>query len=55
MMALQADLGLAYDDLSRLIHSMVDVVIQVERRNGRRFISDVKLFSNERIVDFSSL
>jgi type IV secretion system protein VirB11 len=46
MMALQAELGLAYDDVRQLIRAMVDVVIQVERRDGRRVISDIMLVSN---------
>jgi len=47
MMALQADLGLAYDDVHILIRTMVDAVIQVERRNGRRIISEILLSPNE--------
>ena len=35
MMALQADLGLSYGDVRQLILAMVDVVIQIERRDGR--------------------
>ena len=46
MMALQAGLGIAFADVRALVNNMVDVVVQVERRNGRRIISDIRIHSS---------
>jgi type IV secretion system protein VirB11 len=43
MMALQAGLGIAFTDVCELVRNMVDVVVQVERRDGRRVISEVRM------------
>ena len=43
MMALQAGLGIAYDDLHQLVKTMVDVVVHLERHAGRRRIEAVQL------------
>ncbi|MGA0602815.1 P-type DNA transfer ATPase VirB11 [Caulobacter sp. KR2-114] len=43
MMALQAGLGIAFTDVRELVRNMVDVVVQVERRDGRRVIGDIRL------------
>jgi type IV secretion system protein VirB11 len=43
MMALQAGLGIAFADVRELVRNMVDVVVQVERRGGRRLISEAYL------------
>jgi type IV secretion system protein VirB11 len=51
MMALQADLGLSYDDVRQLVRALVDAVIQVERRDGRRVISEIMLTSNKEIYE----
>jgi type IV secretion system protein VirB11 len=39
MMALQANLGIQYDDLLGLVTKMVDLVVQLERVGGRRRIA----------------
>jgi hypothetical protein len=41
MMALQAGLGISYADVHALVRTMVDVVVQVERRDGQRVIADI--------------
>lgn len=46
MMALQADLALSHDDVRQLVREMVDVIIQVERRDGRRIVSEIMLVAN---------
>jgi type IV secretion system protein VirB11 len=41
MMALQAGAGISYPELQALVRDMVDVVVQVDRVNGRRRITQV--------------
>ena len=43
MMALQVGLGLAYTELLALVREMVDVVVQVERADGRRYIAAIEV------------
>jgi type IV secretion system protein VirB11 len=47
MMALQANLGIDFEDLQRLVRRMVDVVVQVERSDARRGIADLYLRSED--------
>lgn len=41
MMVMQANLGMTRDDIKTYVESMVDIVVQLERREGRRYLSSV--------------
>ena len=41
LMVMQANLGLSHDQVMAYIRSIVDIVIQLKRAGGRRFISEV--------------
>jgi type IV secretion system protein VirB11 len=47
MMALQAGVGLSYQDVRALVREMVDVVVQVRRISGRRRIVAMELGTTE--------
>jgi len=41
MMVMQANLGMTRADIKTYVESMIDIVVQLERKDGRRFVSGV--------------
>ena len=42
MMVLQANLGMDREDIKAYVNSMVDIIVQLERKDGKRFVSAIR-------------
>ena len=47
LMVMQADLGLKHDEIMAYCRDVIDVVIQLKRDGGRRFISEIAFFDHD--------